>query len=162
MKIFGLDIYPSQRMHEDFPWAAWALGWLCFIKASFWLFTEITVPNGWFWFVIFALKSLAFLVAGVGIWNLRRWGLLTALITAAVDIVVTVIFNYLLLQGTVEPSFNVVVALTGFFPVSTIYGARGLFNILVFFLTGPVPAYAIVLLYGQGKQLMTRSGEKTA
>ena len=68
-------IFPSERMHIDFPWQIWAVGWLCIFKGILWLAYEPNLPGNLM--NLFGLKYLfqllPLIIFGIGIWNPRRW-----------------------------------------------------------------------------------------
>jgi hypothetical protein len=81
-------------MRADFPWIIWAAGWLAIFKALIWLAADPSVPSplAEYLAVKFLIATLPFLVAGIGVWNLRKWAAwgLTAL--AAADLLFYIVF----------------------------------------------------------------------
>jgi len=83
-----LKIFPAERMHTDYPWQLWAVGWLAIFKAILWLAYEPAVPDavlrlvGW----KYLLGAAPFLVCGVGLWRRERWAAWGLTVLAAVDL----------------------------------------------------------------------------
>jgi hypothetical protein len=84
----ALKIFPAERMHADFPWQLWAIGWLAIFKAILWLAYEPPVNDavlrlvGW----KYLLGAAPFLVCGVGVWRRERWAAWGLTVLAAVDL----------------------------------------------------------------------------
>ena len=82
-------IFPSERMHVDFPWQIWAVGWLCIFKGIIWLAYEPNLSDNSMTF--FGLKYLLqigpLIVLGVGIWNRRRWAVWGAAAICALNLI---------------------------------------------------------------------------
>jgi hypothetical protein len=87
-----LKIFPAERMHTDYPWQLWAVGWLAIFKAILWLAYEPAVPDailrlvGW----KYLLGAAPFLVCGVGIWRRERWAAWGLTVLAAVDLLLLI------------------------------------------------------------------------
>ena len=88
----ALKIFPAERMHSDFPWPLWAIGWLAIFKALLWLAYEPAVPEailrlvGW----KYLLGAAPFLVCGIGLWRRERWAAWGLTVLAAVELMLLV------------------------------------------------------------------------
>ena len=84
-----LRIFPSARMHVDFPWQIWAVGWLCIFKGIIWLAYEPSLPDNMMTFfgTKYLLQILPLVIFGVGIWNRRRWAVWGAAAICAVNLI---------------------------------------------------------------------------
>jgi len=86
-------IFPAERMHIDFPWQLWAIGWLAVFKAILWLAYEPAVNDtilrlvGW----KYLLGAAPFLVCGVGLWQRRRWAAWGLTLLAVVDLALLIV-----------------------------------------------------------------------
>jgi hypothetical protein len=89
----ALKIFPAERMHADFPWQLWAVGWLAIFKAILWLAYEPAVNDavlrlvGW----KYLLGAAPFLVCGVGLWRRERWAAWGLTVLAAVDLALLIV-----------------------------------------------------------------------
>ena len=83
-----LKLFPAERMHTDFPWVLWAVGWLAVIKAFLWLAYEPALPHTLLRVLGFKLLLAAgpLVVCGVGLWNRRRWAVWGVAALAAVNL----------------------------------------------------------------------------
>ncbi len=91
-KPFNLLFFPFERLYEDrwYPFAIWALGWMCIIKATFWIFS----PRGFHFTIDFpqivSIKYLAFMVIlfvlSQGIFNFRIWARYFLLTVCIIDL----------------------------------------------------------------------------
>lgn len=83
-----LKLFPAERMHRDYPWSLWAIGWLAIFKAILWLAYEPAVPEavlrlvGW----KYLLGAGPFLVCGIGLWRRERWAAWGLTVLAAVEL----------------------------------------------------------------------------
>lgn len=68
-------IFPAERMHEDFPWQMWAVGWLAIFKAIIWFAYDPNLPDSTLRLLAYkyTLSMLPLIICGIGVWNLRRW-----------------------------------------------------------------------------------------
>ena len=68
-------IFPAERMHEDFPWQIWAIGWLAIFKAILWLAYDPNLEPATLRLLAYkyTLGMLPLIICGIGVWNLRRW-----------------------------------------------------------------------------------------
>jgi hypothetical protein len=84
----NLRLFPAERMHVDYPWVLWAIGWLAIFRAILWLAFEPVVPDavlrlvGWKYIV----GAAPFLLCAVGIWRRRRWAAWGLAVMAVVDL----------------------------------------------------------------------------
>jgi hypothetical protein len=88
----GLNVFPAERMHTDFPWPLWAIGWLAIFKAILWLAYEPVLPDpvlrvlGW----KYILEALPLFVCGVALWRRQRWAAWGLALIAAADLALLV------------------------------------------------------------------------
>jgi hypothetical protein len=88
-----LKIFPAERMHIDFPWQLWAIGWLAIFKAILWLAYEPAVNDavlrlvGW----KYLLGAAPFLVCGIGLWRRQRWAAWGLTLLAAADLALLIV-----------------------------------------------------------------------
>ena len=82
-------IFPSERMHVDFPWQIWAVGWLCIFKGIIWLAYEPNLSDHLmnFFGIKYLLQIVPLIVFGVGIWNKRRWAVWGAAAICALNLI---------------------------------------------------------------------------
>lgn len=82
-------IFPPVRMHVDFPWQIWAVGWLCIYKGIIWLAYEPNVPDNLLSFLgtKYLLQMLPLIIFGIGIWNRRRWAVWGAAVICAINLI---------------------------------------------------------------------------
>ena len=68
-------IFPVERMHADFPWQIWAVGWLAIFKAILWLAYDPNLPDSILRLLAYkyTLGMVPLIVCGIGVWNFRRW-----------------------------------------------------------------------------------------
>ncbi len=84
----ALKIFPAERMHPDYPWPLWAIGWLAIFKAILWLAYEPAVPEavlrlvGW----KYLLGAAPFLMCGIGLWRRERWAAWGLTVLAAAEL----------------------------------------------------------------------------
>jgi hypothetical protein len=71
----NLRLFPAERMHVDYPWVVWAVGWLAIFRAILWLAYEPVVPDGVLRLVgwKYIIGAVPFLLCGVGVWRRQRW-----------------------------------------------------------------------------------------
>ena len=67
--------FPAERMHVDFPWMIWAVGWLAIFKAIIWFAYDPNLPDSTLRLLAYkyTLSMLPLIIFGIGVWNLRRW-----------------------------------------------------------------------------------------
>jgi hypothetical protein len=88
----AIQIFPAERMHTDYPWQLWAVGWLAVFKALLWLAFEPAVPEavlrlvGW----KYLLGAVPLLVCGVGLWRRERWAAWGLTVLAAADLLLLI------------------------------------------------------------------------
>ena len=82
-------IFPSERMHVDFSWQIWAVGWLCIFKGIIWLAYEPNLPDNQmrFFGLKYLLQIVPLIVFGIGIWNKRRWAVWGAGVICALNLI---------------------------------------------------------------------------
>jgi hypothetical protein len=82
-------LFPAERMHTDYPWPLWAIGWLAIFKAVLWLAYEPALPEavlrlvGW----KYLLSAPPLLICGVALWKRRRWAAWGLAVCAAAGLV---------------------------------------------------------------------------
>jgi len=88
MSRAAIQIFPPARLNPEYPWTAWALGWLAFFKAFLWLAWEPVQPDAVLRLLAykFTLGMVPLLIFGVGVWNLRKWALWGLIIAALADL----------------------------------------------------------------------------
>ena len=82
-------IFPSERMHVDFPWQIWAVGWLCIFKGILWLAYEPNLSDSLMTFfgMKYLLQLLPMIIFGIGIWNKRSWAVWGAAAIGALNLI---------------------------------------------------------------------------
>ena len=89
----AFKMFPAERMHADYPWQLWAVGWLAVFKAILWLAYEPAVPEavlrlvGW----KYLLGSGPFLVCGIGLWRRERWAAWGLTVLAAAELMLLMV-----------------------------------------------------------------------
>ncbi len=106
-KSFNLHFFPLERLYENqsYPFAIWALGWMCIIKAAFWIFS----PRGFHFTIDFpqivAIKYLTYMtilfVLSQGIFNFRIWTRYLLLAVCIIDL-----YFYLFIPGFSPSGFG--------------------------------------------------------
>lgn len=86
-------IFPVVRMHEEFPWQIWAVGWLAIFKAILWLAYEPNLPESILSLLAykFTLGMFPLLLFGIGVWNLRRWAVWGLIFLAVADLIFLIV-----------------------------------------------------------------------
>lgn len=88
----SFKIFNPDRMHPEFPWSLWAIGWLAVFKAILWLAYEPAVNEvylrlvGW----KYLLGAAPLLVCGVGLWRRERWAAWGLTVLAAADLLLLI------------------------------------------------------------------------
>ena len=92
-----LFIFPNWRMHSAFPWQVWAVGWLAVFKGVLWLATDPNIPSPLR--EVLGIKNLLFMlpfvIAGIGIWNLRKWSVWGILLLSVVHLLFFILYPQL-------------------------------------------------------------------
>ena len=85
----AIRIFPPERMNPEYPWTAWALGWLAFFRAFLWLAWEPVQSEAVLRLLAykFTLAMVPLLIFAVGVWNLRKWAVWGLMIVAVADLV---------------------------------------------------------------------------
>ncbi len=85
----SFQIFPSERMHTDFPWQIWAVGWLCIFKGIIWLAYEPNLAHNLmsFFGLKYLLQILPLIIFGIGIWNKLRWAVWGAAAICALNLI---------------------------------------------------------------------------
>jgi hypothetical protein len=123
----------SQRLHGDYPWPVWAVGWLAVLKAFVWLGAEpASLPDRQlmlmgYKYVIFMLPLL---VCGIGAWRMKKWAAWGLIMLAVAD----------LLFFLLSPAARASLALNSTSPVAHV------FSMTVYIINGPPGAVMILLL----------------
>ena len=104
MSHAAIRIFPPERLSPEYPWTAWALGWLAFFKAFLWLAWEPVQPEAVLGLLAykFTFAMVPLLVFGVGVWNLRKWALWGLIIVAAADLVFFAVYHQTLKAVVVD------------------------------------------------------------
>ncbi len=87
--IYKFSFLPEKRMNSDFPWQIWLAGWVLILKAIFWIATEADVSDQvstvlGYKYILFLVP---FLIAGIGIWNFKRWAFFTIVSLCLLDFI---------------------------------------------------------------------------
>ena len=86
-------IFPPWRMLISFPWQIWAAGWLAIFKAVLWLATDPNIPEPMTNILAakFLIFMVPFLVFGISVWNLKKWGVWGLILLAAADLMIYIV-----------------------------------------------------------------------
>jgi hypothetical protein len=86
-------IFPKWRMLNTFPWQIWAIGWLAIFKAVLWLATDPNMSKQLANILAakFLVFMIPFIILGISVWNLRKWGVWGLIILSAADLLVYII-----------------------------------------------------------------------
>lgn len=100
-------IRPSERLHPDFPWQAFAAGWLAIGKGVAWLFSELAIPGeaGRLILLHLSLFTIGFVICGIGVWNLRRWAQIGIIALSSANMAIFFFYNYYAVLGLQHESF---------------------------------------------------------
>ena len=87
-------IFPEERMHEDYSWQIWAVGWLAIFKAFLWLAWEPNLPDSILRLLgyKYTLSMLPLIVFGIGVWNLKRWAVWGIIFVAVVNLIFLIVY----------------------------------------------------------------------
>lgn len=90
MEPSSWKLMPDERVLEEYPWQAWCAGWAGVINGLLWIFSETVIksPAGMNLFLKYLAFTPLFLLFAVGTWNLRKWGRIGLMATAAADLLV--------------------------------------------------------------------------
>jgi hypothetical protein len=104
MDDHAIRIFPPERINLEYPWAAWALGWLAFFRAFLWLAWEPVQSEAVLRLLAykFTLGMLPLVVFAVGVWNLRKWAVWGLMIIAAADLVFFLVYSQTLKAVVVD------------------------------------------------------------
>ena len=88
-----LNPFPPERIHTDYPWVLWAIGWMAALKSVLWLAYEpVNVPDATL--RLLGCKNLLFavplVVCAVGIMNRKRWAAWGLAALSAIGLVLAV------------------------------------------------------------------------
>lgn len=85
--------FPQWRMMSAFPWQIWAVGWLAIFKAVLWLATDpnIAEPLSNILATKFLIFMVPFIICGLGVWNLKKWGAWGLILLAVADLIVYIV-----------------------------------------------------------------------
>ncbi len=122
----------SQRLHLDYPWPVWAIGWLAILKAFVWLGSEpASLPEEQLLLMgyKYLLFMLPWLVCGLGAWNLKKWAAWGLIILSLADLF------FFLLSPVAKSSLA----------LNTTSSVAYVFSLTVFIINGP-PSSAVILL----------------
>lgn len=123
----------SQRLHVDYPWPVWAIGWLAILKAFIWLGAEpASLPDKQltlmgYKYVIFMLPLI---FCGLGAWRMKKWAAWGLILLAVTD----------LLFFLVSPAARASLAL------NTTSSVAHVFSMTIYIINGPPSAVMILLL----------------
>ena len=87
-------IFPEERMHEDYRWQIWAVGWLAIFKAFLWLAWEPNLSDSILRLLgyKYTLSMLPLIVFGIGVWNLKRWAVWGIIFVAVVNLIFLIFY----------------------------------------------------------------------
>jgi hypothetical protein len=70
-----VKVFPSERMHPEYPWTIWAVGWLAIFKAFLWLAYEPVQDESVLRLLgaKFLLNTIPLVILAIGVWNIRKW-----------------------------------------------------------------------------------------
>jgi hypothetical protein len=70
-----VKIFPSERMHPEYPWTIWAVGWLAIFKAFLWLAYEPVQDESVLRLLgaKFLLNTIPLVILAIGVWNRKKW-----------------------------------------------------------------------------------------
>ena len=87
-------IFPEERMHVDYHWQIWAVGWLGIFKAFLWLAWEPNLPDSILRLLgyKYTLSMLPLIVFGIGVWNLKRWAVWGIIFVAVVNLIFLIFY----------------------------------------------------------------------
>jgi len=93
VSISDFTIFPPERMDTEFPWQIWAVGWLAFFKAFFWLAYEPVQAVSVLDLIgdKFLLNIVPLVILGLGVWNLRKWAVWGLIIVSIANLVFFII-----------------------------------------------------------------------
>ena len=85
--------FPGWRMLTSFPWQIWAVGWLAIFKAVLWLATDPNMPEPMAKLLAakFLIFMVPFLIFGISVWNLRKWGVWGLILLCIADLMIYII-----------------------------------------------------------------------
>ena len=85
--------FPQWRMMSTFPWQIWAVGWLAIFKAVLWLATDPNIPEPLTNILAakFLIFMVPFIICGIGVWNLKKWGVWGLILLAVADLIVYIV-----------------------------------------------------------------------
>ncbi len=104
MNEHAVRIFPPERINLEYPWTAWALGWLAFFRAFLWLAWEPVQSEAVLRLLAykFTLGMLPLVVFAVGVWNLRKWAVWGLMIIAVADLVFFLVYSQTLKAVVVD------------------------------------------------------------
>ncbi len=85
--------FPKWRMMSTLPWQIWAVGWLAIFKAVLWLATDPNIPESMANILAtkFLIFMVPFIICGIGVWNLKKWGAWGLILLAVADLIVYIV-----------------------------------------------------------------------
>lgn len=123
----------SQRLHAEYPWPVWAIGWIAVLKALVWMGSEpASLPDSQltlmgYKYIIFMLPLL---VSALGAWSMKRWACWGLVVLSIAD----------LLFFFVSPAARASLAFNTTSPVAHV------FSMTVYVINGPPSAVMILVL----------------
>ncbi len=123
----------SQRLHTDYPWPVWAIGWLAVLKAFVWLGSEPTsLPEHQL--ALMGYKYLLFMlplvICGIGAWDMKKWAAWGLILLTIADLLFYIINPMAKASLSINRTSSVAYA----------------FSLTVFFINGPPTSVAMLLL----------------
>ena len=100
----AIRIFPPERINPEYPWTAWALGWLAFFRAFLWLAWEPVQSEAVLRLLAykFTLGMLPLVMFAVGVWNLRKWAVWGLMIIAVADLIFFIVYSQTLKAVVVD------------------------------------------------------------
>ena len=85
--------FPGWRMLISFPWQIWAAGWLAIFKAVLWLATDPNIPEPMakLLAVKFLIFMVPFIIFGISVWNLKKWGVWGLILLCISDLIIYIV-----------------------------------------------------------------------
>jgi hypothetical protein len=85
--------FPGWRMLISFPWQIWAVGWLAIFKAVLWLATDPNIPEPMAKLLAakFLIFMVPFIIFGISVWNLKKWGVWGLILLCVADLLIYII-----------------------------------------------------------------------
>lgn len=117
-------LFPEERLLPSYPFTLWSIGWMAILKSVIWLFTDPNGPdavlaNTAIKYIIF---SVPLLVAGIAIWNKKKWAVWTLIAVSILEILFFLVYPQSLETLVLDHLTNLTLT----------------FSILIYIINGPV------------------------